>query len=343
MIRSLCRRAWSLLHAALLEITGWLGVLRGWFSSSEQMVHVWPEGEAPLGPRVALFVHFDRAGVVRRHVLDYLAALREAGLTIAFVTNSGRLQPDSMTALQRLCAAVLVRRNVGYDFGAMREGLARLGLPRADTELLVIANDSVYGPLRPLQPLLARADFGRADLWGATDSWQRRYHLQSYFLVAGRAALTSEAWRAFWRDVRPVRSKHWVISRYEVGLTQRLLAGGLRCAALWPYRDLVRRIDVSLLANGQGMPVGPFTDARRDHVGRVARAVATRAPLNPTAEFWRELLEAGFPFIKRELLRKNPARVLDIGDWHEAVDMASSRVLDAIERDLQRVMKNRVS
>ena len=110
------------------------------------LVSMWPSAEPTLGPKVALFVHFDRQGAVREYVLHYLAALQAAGYDIAFVTNSGRLQPEAMEALQPLCAAILIRRNVGYDFGAMREGLLRLRMPRQNTEQLLLVNDSVYGP-----------------------------------------------------------------------------------------------------------------------------------------------------------------------------------------------------
>jgi hypothetical protein len=117
----------------------------------------------------------------------------------------------------------------------------------------------------------------------------------------------------------------------------------LRCAALWPYRDLVRRIDMSVLTTDADAPNDPFSDARRIHASRISHAAAARAPLNPTAELWRELLQAGFPFIKRELLRDNPARVLDIADWYDIASATSSTGIEAIERDLQRVMKDRAS
>ena len=66
-----------------------------------------------------------------------------------------------------------------------------------------------------------------------------------------------------------------------------------------------------------------------------------RVALNPTSDFWRQLLDAGFPFLKRELLRLNPGKVGDLADWREVVRANSGADLDAIERDLQRVMRNR--
>ncbi len=283
---------WHLLRYQLLPLAAMpLGRLR----SYRQAVLAWPEGPVALEPRVAVFCHFDAAGAVRPDVLRYLGTLREAGFSVAVVSNSGALRPEAMRRLQGVCAGVLVRRNIGYDFCAWREALEWLDLPRRDTALVLIANDSVYGPLRPLAPVLARIASDDADVWGLTDSHQIRFHLQSYFFAAGPMALRSEAWRRFWRNVRPVPSKRAMILRYEVGLTQCLARAGLRCRAVWP------------------------TEPRRQQV-------------NPTHEMWRQLLDAGFPFIKRELLRHNPARVPDVAEWREAVGAGVD--LAEIERDL---------
>src|SRR5690242_13452788 len=77
------------------QFVPWLSYLASHTRHPMQAVEVWPEGEIALGPRVALFVHFDGTGSVRPHVLDYLSALRQAGLSLAFVTNAVRLRPEA--------------------------------------------------------------------------------------------------------------------------------------------------------------------------------------------------------------------------------------------------------
>jgi hypothetical protein len=335
------RGLFNLLDLLFERIGAYFAYAVSFLRSPRQVVRSWPEGHIALSPRVAVFVQFDRRGRVRPHVLNYVAMLQQCGFSVVFVTNSGLLRDESMAALQPLCAGILIRRNVGYDFGAMREGLDFLALPRENTEMVLIANDSVYGPVRPLDPLLAQIDFDAADIWGATESWQTRYHLQSYFVVAGRSALTSEAWRAFWRQVRPVQSKAWVISRYEVGLTQSLVRGGLRCAAIWPYTDLINRVDPSLMAAADEADVDPSTTARRSHAGRIRHGAVARRPLNPTSELWRQLLQAGYPFLKRELLRENPTNVLDIAEWRDELKKCAGVDSDMIDADLKDVMRNR--
>jgi lipopolysaccharide biosynthesis protein len=286
-----------------------LAVPLGNLRSHLHCVTAWPDDPVVLGPRVAVFCHFDADGAVRPDVLRYLAAVRAAGFDVAVVSNSTALRPEAMTSLQAICQAVIVRRNVGYDFCAWREALERLALPRDDTELVLLANDSVYGPLRPLGPCLQRIAGGEADVWGLTDSRQIRFHLQSYFLAVSRAALQSEAWRRFWCSVRPVPSKRAMILRYELGLTQQLLRAGLRCRAVWPVTEL------------------PRPDSLRQR---------QTDEVNPTHELWRQLLDAGFPFIKRELVRDNPAHVPDIAEWRQVVQPLDGRELAEIEQDLRR-------
>ena len=315
--------------------------------SPHQVAEQWPEGEIPLGPKVCVFVHWDGAGEVRDHVLHQVRSLTEAGMSVVFVTNSGRLKPAAMDALKLVCAGVIVRRNVGYDFGAWREGFERLGLPRANTAMVVMANDSVYGPVRSLHELFAAVDFGVADVWGCTDTWQSRYHLQSYLMMFSPRVVASETWRRFWAGVRPTWAKHWLIRLYEIGLTQSLLKAGFKCRAIWPYQSLVGQIDLKLLEtpkeddeDGPNL-ADPVVQARRAHALRLRRAVTERIPLNPTSDLWRQLLLARFPFIKRELLRDNPSKVPDVVEWREVVGELSNASLAPIDRDLQRVLKDR--
>jgi hypothetical protein len=330
----------------LLDLAGgYIDFGKSFLRRRRHITQVLPEGEIELGRNVALFIHFDRRRRLADHVLAYVRELRDCGFSVVFITNSGIRDPDSVAALRSICRAFVARRNVGYDFGAIRDVLFQFGLPRFETEQILIANDSVYGPLLPLSCLLKRIDFNAADVWGATESWQIRYHLQSYFLLAGRAAITSEAWRDFWLSVRQVSSKSWVVSRYEVGLTQRLLRAGLRCRSLWRYQDLVEHAVQELATLGE-RPRGaarsdPVALGRAKAVKLIRDTAAARKPMNPTAELWRQLLLTGFPFLKIELLRDNPANVEDISDWRAAVSHLEGEHIATIERDLQQKMRNR--
>ena len=243
------------------------------------------------GPDIAILCHYDRDGAIRPDTLRYLRELHAAGFWIAVVSNGA--PPRRPADLDGIAGALLTRRNIGLDFGAWRMALRALSLPRPDTNRILLINDSVYGPLLPLAPLLARMPANGADLWGLTDSQERGWHLQSYFLLAGPTLIRSPIWRSFWRGVVPLPFKRWTVGRYEVGLSQRVLKAGFSARALFPHTSVA----------------------------------------NPTLGEWRALLEAGFPFLKRELLRDNPTGVENLDSWRDLVPPARAAEIDA---DLRR-------
>ena len=338
---------WDVLSFVKWRMLAPLAVVVGWLRRRRQVVRVWPAGAVSLGPRVVLFMHFDKRGDVRRQLFGYIRAFREHGRDVVFVTNSGRLQPQAEASLRELCAAVIIRRNIGYDFGAWADTLRTLGLPRADTEEVILANDSVFGPLAPLGDALRRLDYAKADVWGLTESWQLRYHLQSYFLAFGPQALRNSGFFKFWRSVRPVPMKSYVVKHYEVGVTQAMVQAGLRCAALWTYEALTGMVDRETLAHflaEEETPLGkadPVQMMRKVQALRIRDFVARRVPMNPTSDLWRQLLLSGFPFIKRELLRDNPSDVQDVGDWGEVVREALGVDPELIRQDLRLMLKGK--
>ena len=259
---------------------------------------------APLGPEIAIFAHHHPAGAVSVETLGYLDALRDAGRTVLFASNAGRLTAAAERAVRARCGGVLTRVNAGHDFSAWRAAMLRWDLPRAETRTLLLVNDSVHGPLAPLGPTLARMDFRRADLWALTDSAQRGPHLQSYFVLAGLDALRHPAWSRFWAGVRPVRSREWAIVGGELRFSRTMAAAGLRLAAVWPCDVVLAR----LLADPA------TTEPERAQRTRIEGKVAAGDPLNASIDLWRALLRLGCPFVKRDLTGRNRGRVADVAE-----------------------------
>lgn len=290
--------------------------------------------------RVAVFSHYDRRGVVHDHVLHYVQRLRDAGFAVIFVTNAPDLRPASLAALLPGVALVLRRDNVGLDFAGYRDGLAHVPDP-ARLDWLLFANDSVYGPFFDLGPVVDRAAADGADMFGITDNWDRAYHVQSYFvLFSGRAAAT-DAFRGFWRNVRNHRRKRCVVRRCEIGLTRAMVRAGLRCGVLAPYQSLVAdvadRIGTVLAGSAR------LSEPHRRHLEAVERALHAGAPLNPTHYFWdRLILRWGCPFLKRDLLQRNPVGVPMVLRWREVVAETGPYDVGMIVRHLQETMRDRV-
>ncbi len=247
-----------------------------------------------LAPDVAILCHWDPTGAVRPDTVRYVRELAQAGFSVVVVSNGRPIRPDIAARLTEV-SVFLTRRNIGIDFCAWRMAMRALSLPRRETKRILLVNDSVYGPLKPLAPLLARMPPGAAELWGLTDSRERGSHLQSYFLLANEVAIRSAVWKSFWYWTVPLPSRRWMVGRYEIGLSARMRRAGFRIQALFPYETIV--------------PDGSIA--------------------NPTLGGWRALYDAGFPFVKRALLRDNPTGVVGLDAWRTLLPPAYVAEIDA--------------
>ncbi len=305
------------------------------------VVRVIPGGvDFDAARRVAVFVHFDRQGVVHDFVYHYLQSLSDTGFCILFVSNSQNLRACDIDRLTPMCGRILIRKNRGLDFGAYRDAIAHIP-DVAGLDALLLANDSVYGPIYRLDDLLARMDSSKADVWGATDSWEFSFHLQSYFILFYGPALRSDAFRRFWDRVRLVRSKTWVIRKYEVGLTRSLQHAGFRCRAVYPYREITRRV-VDAVLEQRVLENDRIDMIRKQFIANSFNLINAGTPVNGSHFFWDQLiLGMSFPFLKRELLQKNPVNVPFLSYWEDIIREASDYDTDLILRHLELSLKNR--
>ena len=258
---------------------------------------------APASGALALYVHWSPGGGVSAMVLRQLALWREQGFTVVFVSNAD-VPPGDWDAVGEQASLRLQRRNVGYDFGAWRDAAARATARYGVPDELLLANDSVLGPILPLGPLVSAWRAGGDGLFGMTESWGGGPHLQSYALLARGAAVAEVL--AHLAAIPDRRSKWRVVHAGEIGLSERVRLAGQRRAALFGYEAAVSRVDPATLAG-----FGP----RFREPGAMRRF-----PLNPTHHLWRVLVERmGFPYLKRELVLRNPGRLPGVEHWPELV------------------------
>lgn len=277
-------------------------------------------GDQNAGSRKTLCVlaHFDRDGVVDDYVVSYLQALDELGCETVFVSTAENLDDESIRKIMPFCSKFIIKQNVGYDFASWRTGLAAVG-DLSGYERLIVANDSVYGPLQDLPKVFAEMAGRNVAFWGITDSLKYGRHLQSYFLVYDKPVLQSEIFGEFWRKLPDYRHKYVVIIQGEVGLSRMLVAAGFDFAAYCP---------IETVQEGQQADAGTLGTKFRD------------PRISPTHRGWRALLRAGCPFLKIQLLRDNPMQVPDLDDWETVLGEVSGYDLDLIRNHLARVKGN---
>lgn len=243
-------------------------------------------GIASDSAKLCFFANYHPRGEVTPYVESYLCALRRDGFDIVLCSTSPQLPPQALQTLLALCCVVIHRENVGYDFYSWKTCFERVADWKSCKGLL-LTNDSILGPLKPLSPLWTAIDASEAGLVGLNDSQERGYHLQSFFLYAKAELLSSDVFKRFWKKVRVLEKKSDIIKNYEVGFTQKIQSAGFAVEALFPQQDL-QQLCLSLGDDFQ------YPD------------ILSNLEFNATLFCWYELIRFfDYPFVKAAVLKED--------------------------------------
>jgi lipopolysaccharide biosynthesis protein len=256
---------------------------------------------------VCLFAHFDKDDKVDEYVFRYLDKIKELNFAIVFISTA-RLGAADVERLRSVCFDVILRQNAGLDFGSWSAGFAKHG-PAIGGRLL-LANDSVYGPIGSLQNALERMTREPADFYGLVESIEIAPHLQSWFLLFEQRVIGSPAFTAILSQPFSVMTKRQIIASGELGLSRRLVDAGFRYKALYAI----------------------------ERAGLAARCIDA----SPMLFLWRELLcDAGVPFLKVDLLRDSPLGIFEPAPILATVEQMDSSLAGLMKSHLARMNAGR--
>lgn len=183
--------------------------------------------------RLFLFAFYDPQGVVGEAVLRYLEALHVLGDTV--LAGDCDLQPGEGNKFAPLVVSYKASRHGEYDFGSYKRAYQQADLSGYDVVYLV--NDSVVGPLQPLEPYLQRMEALGTDAFGfALNPSRHGRHLQSWFIGLKPSVFRASWFSEFLAGVEAVGRKEDVCIRYENGLARLLEAHSATYAGLWELR-----------------------------------------------------------------------------------------------------------
>jgi lipopolysaccharide biosynthesis protein len=246
-------------------------------------------GEGSISPDydkpICFFCSYDPESIVRKNVHHYLNELKRAGFNIVFISSSDAIRNEDLEKLSRCCIRIMNRENKGYDFYGWKTGLEKYAEYKFHSGLL-LANDSVLGPLFSISDVVERVNSCDADMVGMTESFLFHPHLQSYFIYCKKNVFLSDEFAQFFRAVATLEPKIAIIRKYEVGFS-RLLSRRFRLSALYDLETVL---------------------ARADYNQRPANWV------EPTFHLWKPLItEFNFPFLKKSVLMRRGVSLEEIG------------------------------
>ena len=290
-----------------------------------------PPPPPPAAPRrVCLFAAFDVDGIIDPTAVTYLADLSR--FADVYYLADCELEEGELDKIAPYTKGAWAIRHGRYDFGSYSKLASELvGWDVIDQyDEMMLANDSCW-LVQPLDAVFAKMDATTCDWWGLQATYEDfgvkdyedlgrplslgdveeqmrrqdlwRYsdfiHVGSYFLVYRKRVLQDPDFRRRLETVAKQRDKTSIILKYEIGFSRYLILGGYHLAT--------------------------FVDG-----------ILPYHPVYRESAF--ELMDEGFPLLKRQFLYENPFSAPDLRLWKQRVlERVPDADVEAMESNLRRI------
>lgn len=180
------------------------------------------ECQPKLGETYCIFAMHGPWGI-GRDALRLFEILREEGVNTIVVAN-GKLPEADRQQIKPRVHRLLLRKNLGRDFGAYRAATLLLYEQEIPFERLIYLNDSIYYfDLPELRPLVRKLQTGCGyDVVTTSENHEFSHHAASYALSLSPRVANSELIRQFWKNYRPYNIRDHAIHAGEIRLTRLL-------------------------------------------------------------------------------------------------------------------------
>lgn len=159
------------------------------------------------------------------------------------IVINGQLNEEDVRVLHKY-GEVYQRENTGYDVGGFKYAIEQLGYEKIATyETLFLVNDTLIGPLFPIQEMLYKMKQKNIDFWGIAYGEKQNdftrlneygyipVHLQTYFLAINHTLLRNKSFKQYWTKITPATTRNEAIAYHETKFTKYFEDRGFRSAS----------------------------------------------------------------------------------------------------------------
>lgn len=217
---------------------------RGVFSSnSDEYIYNSNDALNIKHKRALILAGFLQNGIIEDYKLYLIEQLSLIVDSIYLICDSPiDIQRSNFNKIKKFIRFAQFKRHGKYDFGSYQIGFQKI---RDDEyynqyEQILLANDSILGPVGNLDDFIKFANESPADAIGLvanqcgyrdknSSSWASfSYHIQSYFVLLKKDVYTSIAFADFIDSVKKEENKIDIVINYEMGLTKHLLENNFK-------------------------------------------------------------------------------------------------------------------
>ena len=209
--------------------------------------------------RLFLFASYDKNNVVDDMVIHYIKHLSTLG-DVIFVMDNDVPQSElkKIKNIDNVLYANASKHNE-YDFGSYKRGYiwAKDNKILQKYDWIYLVNDSVYGPLNPLNNILSDLESRGADEIGMVENAEEFHpvHIQSWFLGVSKNIFSKKFFDDFMLNIKHEDCKWDIITKYEVRLSRLILRQGFNFSAFIKNsvkgkKNIIYAHPISALING---------------------------------------------------------------------------------------------
>lgn len=266
-------------------------VPRSEIAPSIRLLSFWGSPPCDLSDsKLAIIVGYCPDGTISRDTALIAQSLRRAGFRVLFIANVDEPCTPINSSIYEEFEYVMVRINLGYDFGAWKDVLS-VHPDFFEAERLLFVNDSLSVINPSIDDDFVELATCLTRFFSMSDADDPHWHPQSFCFGWTRKGLSDEYVKRFWDRELPTNGRADAINLWELELG-RVVGGSLSDA------------DITVLHPSWKVFPYPINLERRTI---------------PTHYFWRRMIKSGFPFVKTYLLRDGGENVdmIDAEKWLE--------------------------
>ena len=218
----------------------------------KQQKKPWKRQESKnMSKRYCVFAAYNNENRITTELLFYLEELNKITDGVVFIMDNP-IDETEEKKLEGLTIYHKCEKHNEYDFGSYKKGFFYLkenGL-LDDTNEIIFANDSCYGPLKPLNLFINKWEKeNKPDFYGITiNNFGLKYssvpivnskfpHIQSYFFLITKNIFEKEFFQNFLGDVHHFDTMLGVVKTYEMGLSDLIVKNGFKLKAYFDFKD----------------------------------------------------------------------------------------------------------
>lgn len=191
--------------------------------------------------RLFLFAGYSSDGVIDNALVFYIRQLSKYGDVILCMDSD--CQSTELNKVATYTLARMGTRHGEYDFGSYKRAYeyAKKHNILKNYDFVYMVNDSVYGPLHKLGPVLKTMESYNTDAFGMTESKHTKYrHIQSWFIGMRPSVFLSSWFNKFILGIKHLEHKYQITILYENKFTDLLEQNGRtwRCPFICPGRSV---------------------------------------------------------------------------------------------------------